>query len=476
MDSLGGPSGGLIDDEGNLFGVVNVVDALVVLLVLAVAVAGIGLVLSGGEQTDAGPETGTAFVTLDLGTQPDYIVTALNEGDTVNATKGSNLTITDLYLAPQGDQTRVIAQVRLQGIDRNDSIDYAGAPPRLGRSLSINTSQYDVKGKISDIGGESSLDSSSTSVVLRQTVSADDASAVTPGDEIDVGGRTAATVEDVAVYPTSNPNRRVLLVEANVSSYTQQGTERFGATALRAGQRVRLPTAEYTINGRIVRVGSGLDTGTTTVLLSDRVSATDASEVTPGDEVSVAGYTAATVEDVAVYPTTNPDRRRVLVEANVSSYTQQDSRRFGRTDLRTGQRMTLPTEEYTIDGRIEQVDTSLQSRALTNRTVTLELSEVSEETANAIRPGQTEQAGTVPTAYVRDVDREPTPIISTAQDGTIVVNDHPTLRDVTLTTELRVSETDGGVEFRGERIQYGSTVVLDLGPVTVRTEVVDIGR
>ncbi|MBX0287830.1 DUF4330 family protein [Haloarcula salinisoli] len=368
-------AGGVIDDEGKIFGVINVVDALVVLLVLAVAVAGAGLVLSGGNQTDAGPETGTAFVTLDLGTQPDYIVTALNEGDTVSPTKGSNLTITDLHLAPQGGQTRVIAQVRLQGMDRNDSIDYAGAPPRLGRTLRMNTSQYDLKGQISDISGESSLDTSTTTVVLRQTVSADTASAVTPGDEINVGGRTAATIEDVAVYPTANANKR-----------------------------------------------------------------------------------------------------RVLVEANVSSYTQQDSRRFGGTNIRTGQRMTLPTEEYTINGRIEHVDTSLQSRALTNRTVTLELSEVSEETANAIRPGQTEQAGTVPTASVTAVEREPTPIIATAQDGTIVVNDHPTLRDVTLTTELRVSETTGGVEFRGERIQYGSTVVLDLGPITVRTEVVDIGR
>lgn len=465
---------GFIDDEGNLLGLVNVVDALVLLLVLAVLVAGVGLVLGVGG--NGNPETDTTFVTLDLGTQPDYIVAALNEGDTYSPGSASNLTITDIYLAPQSDQTRVVARARLEGPTSDDTLDYANAPARLGRVLEINTDAYNVTGQISDVGNESSLDTSTTRVVLRQTVSAGNASAVTPGDEITVGGRTTATVEDVAVYPTSNTNRRVLLLEATVSSYTQQGTRRFGGTAIRPGQQLTLPAAEYTINGRIERIGDGLDTSATTVLLEDTVSADDASAISAGDRVSVAGYTAATVEDVAVYPTTNPDLRRVLVEASVSSYTQQGTRRFGRTPLRTGQQVTLPTDEYTIDGRIERVDTTLQSRPLTNRTVRLEMTRVSEETATAIRAGQSEQAGSVPTAYVTDVTREPSPIITTAQDGSVVVSDHPTLWDVTLTTELRVREGPNGIQFRGERIQYGSTVVLDLGPITLRTEVTNIGQ
>jgi len=465
---------GLIDDEGNLLGVVNVVDALVLLLVLVVAVAGTGLVLGVGDNSNQ--ETDTTFITLDLGTQPDYIVAALNEGDTYSPAGESSLTVTDLYLTPQGEQTRVVVQAELQGLSSKESIEYDGAPPRLGRVLDISTDAYNVAGRISDIGGESSLDTNTTTVVLQSTVSAADANTVAPGDQITVAGRTAATIEDVAVYPTSNLDRKVLRVEANVNSYASQGTQRFGATALRPGQSVQLPTAESTFTGRIERLGSGLDTSTTTVLLRDTVSATDASEISSGDKISVDGDIAATIEDVAVYPTTNPERRRVLVEANVSSYRQQDTRRFGTTTLRTGQELTLPTDEYTINGRIEQVDTSLQSRELINRTVTLELTKVPEETANAIRPGQTEQAGTVPTAYVTGVTNEPSPIIATAQDGSVVVNDHPTLRRVTLTTELRVSETVSGIEFRGQRIQYGSTVVLDLGPVTVQTTVVNIDQ
>ena len=476
-----------IDDEGNLLGVINVVDALVGVLVLAVGVAGVGLLLTGGL---FGDNASTTYVTLDLGNQPEYVVSALNEGDNYDPGGESNLTITDLYFAPSGDgasqgnQTRVFARAELEGVPNeefqptngNTTIEYAGAPPRLGRTLQISTQEYDVSGRISAVGGGSGLDTGTTTVVLRQRVSVDEASAITLGDEIGIGGRTAATVEDVAAYPTSNADEQVVLIEANLSSHTQEGTPRFGGTALRPGQQVRLPTAEYNINGRIERVGSGLETGTTTVLLEDTVSAADASEITAGDEINAASYRAATVEDVAVYPTTNPDERRILVEANVSSYVQQGAQRFGGTALRRDQQVTLRTDDYTIDGRIQGVGSSLRDRELTNRTVTLELSEVREEKANSLRPGQTEQAGTVPTAYVTDVDVEPTPIISTAEDGSVVVSDHPRLRDVTLTTELRVTETNGAVEFRGERIQLGSTVVLDLGVVTVQTEVVDIGR
>ncbi len=365
----------LIDDEGNLLGIINIVDAFVIFIALAVVLAGAGFVLGGSDNTDSPSETVTTFVTLDLGTQPDYIVSALSEGDTYSPTEGETLTITDLSLTPQGEQTRVFARVELQGVLDNGEINYANGPFHLGRTLDIYTETYNVTGSIIAVGNQSTLDTESTTVLLQDTVSAD-----------------------------------------------------------------------------------------------------EASKITPGDAVSIDGYTAATAEDVAVYPLTNPDRRRVLVEATLTSYIQQGTRSFGGTALRPGQQVTLPTDEYTITGRLEQVDSSLQSRELTNRTVRLELSRVRADTANALQAGQTEQAGTVPTAYVTDVETEPAQIISTAQDGSVVISDHPTLRDVTLTTELRVAETRDGIQFRGERIQLGSTVVLDLGIVNIETRVVAIGR
>ncbi|MEF8886408.1 MAG: DUF4330 family protein [Haloarculaceae archaeon] len=66
----------IIDDEGRLFGTVNVIDALVVLFVLAVVVAGVAL-LTGGGGSD---ETPTRTVVVDVGQQPGYVVDAIEEG------------------------------------------------------------------------------------------------------------------------------------------------------------------------------------------------------------------------------------------------------------------------------------------------------------------------------------------------------------------------------------------------------------
>ena len=42
----------LIDEEGNLFGIVNVIDALVVLVLVAVLVAGVALVTGGSDPAE----------------------------------------------------------------------------------------------------------------------------------------------------------------------------------------------------------------------------------------------------------------------------------------------------------------------------------------------------------------------------------------------------------------------------------------
>ncbi|MFC7193455.1 DUF4330 family protein [Halosimplex aquaticum] len=91
----------IIDEDGRIFGTINVVDALAVLLVLAVAAAGIALVTG----SDPGEE-GTRHVTLDLGSQPEYVLEQLDAGDTASLeNEPGNMTITDTYFTP-GSPTR----------------------------------------------------------------------------------------------------------------------------------------------------------------------------------------------------------------------------------------------------------------------------------------------------------------------------------------------------------------------------------
>jgi hypothetical protein len=566
----------IIDEEGNLFGVVNIIDALVVLLVLAVVVAGVALVAGGGNNSDTTGGIGTTYVTLDLGEQPNYITSAINEGDTYSPSGNSNLTITDIHLAPSGDRTRAVVRAELEAPATGNGIEYLNAQPRLGRQLGISTAQYNASGTVVGIGETETLDGESRTVVIRDTMAASGARDVTAGDEIRLGERRVATVEGVAIYPTGNANQYSVFTEVDLETYSQQGDAYFGDTPVRRGQSVSLPADEYTIGGSLEQVGAGLDRGDTTVVIQDTLSERSASEVSAGDEIALGGQTAATIEDVAVYPTSDASQHTVFVEAALDTYRQQGDAYFGDTQVRREQNVTLPAEDYTIGGTIQRVDGGLEQNSTdvlvqttvdtetalsiaegdvstvagyetaavetvttyatqdpdrtrvfvglslqtvgfgsdrrfsgttleegnnvsfrteeyqltgpiqrvgsleqrgtpANQTVTLELSDVDEETAGAFVPGMTERSGGEPVATVTDVAVEPEVIITTGDDGSVNVVDHPYLREVTLTTELRVRETTAGVRFKGETIQQGSTVVLNFGTMTVEADVVTVG-
>lgn len=364
----------LIDDEGRLFGAVNVVDALVVLLVVAVAVAGVAFVFGGGDSEPAPPDTETTYATLDLGVQESYIVEAIQEGDTYEPDGSSTLRVTDVHLTPQDGNARVALRVAMEGqVNDQESLVYAGAPLRLGRSLTIATDRYKVSGQLRDVGESDALAQTQQPIILSTTLDAGTAEAVTPGDEVRVAGRTAARIEEVTTYAT----------------------------------------------------------GTT--------------------------------------------QRRVLASVTLDAHRQQGGLRFGGQPVRRGQQITLPTDEYVLDGQIDHVgDGSLGET--TTRTVTLRMEAVREDYAEAIESGMIERTGDTTVARVRGVETEPSIIIAIGDDGTVNVVDHPVNRDVTITADLQLRETPTGLAFKGDQLRQGSTVVLDLGTVTVEAEVVTVER
>ena len=465
-------SSALLDEDGNLLGFVNVVDALAVLLVMAVVVAGAALVVQPEPEP---PAPNTTNVTLDLGTQPSYIVAEITEGDTYSPNGNSELTITDVHLTPQGDQTRVILRATLQGPPEGNSLTYANAPPRLGRSLSIATSRYEVGGQIRAVGGDNSLPQEDTTVVLRDTIATAEARDVTPGDEIRLAGRTVATIEDVAAYATNDSTEQTVFVEAELDTHRQQSERRFGGTQVRRGQRVTLPAEDYTFDGRIEQVGSGLQPTTADVLLETTVDAETADRIAAGDVTTVAGYEAAEVRTVTTYATQNPDRKRALVGLSLATLENSGQQEFGNASVQRGSDIAISTESYELSGTIERVGALEPRGAVANRTVTLRMTDMRADMADAIEPGMAETSGGETIARVSRVSTDPSVIITTGDNGTVNVVDHPYLRDVTITTELRVRETTSGVQFKGESVQQGSTVVINLGTITIEATVVSVG-
>jgi hypothetical protein len=121
------------------------------------------------------------------------------------------------------------------------------------------------------------------------------------------------------------------------------------------------------------------------------------------------------------------------------------------------------TPEYDLSGTIQRVGATEQQGTATERTVTLQLTGVSPDLAAAIEPGATETTAGTTVAEITSVDRTASSVILTSDDGNIHDREHPVNQDLTLEATLSVRETTTGTTFKGETIQRGSTITLDLG-------------
>ncbi|WP_418284182.1 DUF4330 family protein [Halorubrum sp. DTA46] len=363
----------LIDDDGNLFGAVNVIDALVVLMVGAVVIAGAALVLADDPAPEPEPDTDTTYATLDMGTQPAYVVDAINEGDTYEPDGSSTIRITDVHLTPREDEIGVTLRVELNGEANDDTITYANAPPRLGRTLAIETPRYELSGQIRATGEGDTLAGDTERVVVRDTLDAETATAVTAGDEIRLAGRTVATITDVATYATSAPNQTRVLVETELDTHNERGQPRFGGVPLQRGQSVTLPADEYTIAGQIERVNGELQLGTTatrqvTLRLSE-VRADTARTIRPGMTEGHTSEPVAEITDVEVSPSLiiatgedgsvnvvdHPRNRDVTITAELRVREATTGVQFKGEPLRGGRTVTIDLGTRIIDAEVVSV-------------------------------------------------------------------------------------------------------------------------
>ena len=135
----------VLDDEGRLFGAVNVVDALVVLFVLAVVVAGVALVTGADDDSAAEPEPETRTVVVQTGDQPEYVVDAIEAGPvgTANVVSVDEVTVersTETVYRVQGGRLELVNDSRDLYRVRNGSLGRVEQPTttlRLTATLTV---------------------------------------------------------------------------------------------------------------------------------------------------------------------------------------------------------------------------------------------------------------------------------------------------------------------------------------------------
>ena len=276
----------LIDDEGNLLGVINVIDALAILLVLAVVVAGIALV-AAPDDTDSEepePDTETRYATINLGTQPDYVATRVTIGDTMDHETGDamsrdwhNLTVTDVYVTPvKATQSAVTVRVRLDGELGEEAPNaprfvFAGNRYRVGDSLSIKTDEYGAKGSIQALdeeGTDLNTEYITTEIKLTNT-DPDVAAAVSEAADQSSNGEPLVTVqgvtsqpaevvlqsEDGNIYLRDHPVNQDLRLRTELRTIATDSGNRYHSGPLRVGDSIRLDLGTTTVSGTVTSVG-----------------------------------------------------------------------------------------------------------------------------------------------------------------------------------------------------------------------------
>lgn len=159
-----------IDDKGRLFGTINIIDALAVLLVLAVVAAGAAFVLGTDDQTDQAtnqPENTTTTVTVEItGVQP-YVADAIPEGpiesDSISTVQNKTVQSTEVVVQDENgtyhEQTHprkktVTLDVTLNTTTTEEDVLFNEKPLEVGRQLTLDFGPVTVKGTVTSLSVE----------------------------------------------------------------------------------------------------------------------------------------------------------------------------------------------------------------------------------------------------------------------------------------------------------------------------------
>jgi len=378
----------VIDDDGNLFGVINVVDALVVLLVLAVAAAGAALLVPSGDSE-------TRYVTIELGPQPDFTVEQIGVGDEADIVTNADtdeettaedaLQITDLYLFPaegDGDQegdVSVIVRAEIEGdqIAAGDSttIGVGGEALRFGESLQIETTDYVASGTVTAIEeDDADITTEEETFVVQADVDRRVAGNVEVGDTYQIGDSPLVTVESVSEYVTDDRDTRRVVLGVSAETRVAGETAFVGEQPLRTGADLSIRTDTYDVTGEIIRTGSTQEPGTPDTrelsVTVDELSPTRTNALQAGMTEDVRDSVTAELLAVTDRPAEqvlesggelvvreHPRDREVDLTIETSVREQQDgSIQFRGDSLAIGEDVTFQFGDVIVDGELRDID------------------------------------------------------------------------------------------------------------------------
>lgn len=167
----------LIDEDGRLFGLVNIVDLLVVLVVIAMVAAGWALLAGGAEPQADQTENTTTVVRVEATQLQPYVAEAVPNGSVggreVVAVHSKTVEPATVFVPDQNGQLRVREHPRLKTVTLRvelnttrtgnglqfEDVEQTGSGPivrerplRIGSELRLDLGDVAIRGNVTEIG------------------------------------------------------------------------------------------------------------------------------------------------------------------------------------------------------------------------------------------------------------------------------------------------------------------------------------
>lgn len=240
----------LLDEEGRVLGLINVLDAVVVLFLLSALIAGIAVVMEDNQPRQSPPETVTTAATISYSAPLGSQAVRVSSGDILTRTAdGSEFTVTDAYYSftPDGD-VHVVAGVRYTVESTGDGSILLG-----GDTIELSTGSYRITADVLEGDGTgSALERVTTPIVLEGIVTRGVANTIEPGDRATVSGTEVATV--TSVERTSANGSVQIRVGLELTAWDREPVPMFGGQGIRVGVPLTIVTDKYLLSGHVTAV------------------------------------------------------------------------------------------------------------------------------------------------------------------------------------------------------------------------------
>jgi hypothetical protein len=252
---------GIVDEEGRLFGVVNIIDLVVVVVVLATLASGAVFVLADNPESPA-----DRYLTVVLDDRPSGSVPVL-DADAAPMPDGSvelgrtDGQVTDTYVAPIADGGFVtVARIRVpvSAAVANETtarrLVTDGDSYLVGQEVGLTAGEADYTGYVHAIGRSGpNLPVRTVNATVDTRLPTPVADRIQPGDTQRVAGRDIARVVAVDREPTTGNRTRV---EATVELQVFQTDDGpfYGTQHVRPGTELTIASDGYEFTGTVTEV------------------------------------------------------------------------------------------------------------------------------------------------------------------------------------------------------------------------------